>query len=86
MRAGGTDYGRLSWECSYHYTRWEHRVKQFNLVCQECGGRGGEVEPILDFGQGPWVNCGWCEGTGKLDPWRRGLWLRLRKQTGGSCE
>ena len=77
VRSGGTDYGRLIWGYSSHFVRWKRRVKQFDLPCQECGGSGGEVEPVLDYGEGPWIVCGWCEGTGGLDPWRRGLWLRI---------
>ena len=83
MRINDIDYGRLDYNYCSYLTRWDRRVKQFGLICQECGGLGGETEPVVDFGQGPWVVCGWCDGTGKLDPWRRGLWLRLHKSSHG---
>lgn len=50
------------------------------LICQECGGAGGETEPILDDGSGPWFECGWCKGTGFITPKLRGLWLRMKKK------
>ena len=77
MRANGIDYARIDYTYYSHLIRWRRRVKQFNLVCQECGGMGGYIEPVLDYGEGPFICCSWCEGAGKLDPWRRGLWLRL---------
>lgn len=49
------------------------------LSCQECCGSGGFKEVILDDGSGPWFECGWCEGTGLLDNWRRGFWLKCKK-------
>ena len=49
------------------------------LVCQECSGAGGHVEPVLDCGQGPFFECGWCEGIGFVTPHRRGLWLKMKR-------
>ena len=43
-----------------------------------CGGEGGEVDPVLDDGTGPWLECGWCEGTGRMT--RRILWRWLLVQ------
>ena len=50
------------------------------LICQECGGSGGEVIPICDDGTGPFEECGFCEGTGLMTPHLRGFWLRWKKQ------
>lgn len=76
-----TDYARSD----YYYTSHHNRFKQFinsmkhKLPCQDCGGSGGETIPILDDGTGPFEDCGWCESTGYVTPWVRGLWLRLKK-------
>jgi hypothetical protein len=76
------NYAKLSYQWHQHYLRYCKRVENQSpkLICQECGGMGGEVEPVLDYGIGPWITCGWCEGTGLLTPHRRGQWLRLRKE------
>lgn len=50
------------------------------LICQDCGGAGGEIEPVLDYGAGPWVVCGWCRGIGELLPWERGQWLKMKRE------
>ena len=51
------------------------------LLCQACRGIGGEFEPVLGcHGQGPWYDCGWCDGLGKLLPWERGHFLRIMKE------
>lgn len=75
------DYGRLRWRYQHHHARFQRYVTSLRrkLPCQECGGMGGEIIPILDYGQGPWESCGWCEGTGLVTPWLRGQWLRLRR-------
>lgn len=70
-----TDYARLDWRWRHHAERFARYVGAHGLPCQECGGRGGEREIILDDGTGPWHTCGWCEGTGKTTRWLRGLWL-----------
>jgi len=66
-----------------HYLRRKARIKKIpqnkQLVCQDCKGAGGEIER-LEYEQGPWVNCGWCEGLGVLLPWERGQWLRIMKE------
>ena len=73
-----TDYAKLSYYQYQHYLRFKQRVEAMpkKLVCQECHGCGGSVEPVLDDGTGPWENCGWCLGIGYLTPWLRGMWLR----------
>jgi hypothetical protein len=79
MKTADVDYARLDYEMGEHRRRWAARVEAEGLTCQECGGYGGEVDPVLDYGQGPWIECGWCEGTGKVTRHRRGMWLRCMK-------
>lgn len=58
-------------------------AKQSNprrLGCQECGGAGSYIEPVLDYGEGPSYTCGWCEGKGHMTPEQRGLWLACKRQ------
>lgn len=79
MTLGQVDYAKLYHRRSRHHARFARYVEQHGVSCQACRGRGGHVEPVLDFGEGPWEECGWCEGTGKVTRWVRGLWLRYRK-------
>lgn len=74
------DYAKLHWRQHQHHLRFARRVKASKLICQECGGGGGETDVILDDGTGPWEECGWCEGTGFVTPWLRGWWLRLKRE------
>jgi hypothetical protein len=76
------DYAKLDWKRHQHHIRFRRLVESQvpKLLCQECGGAGGYVEPVLDYGQGPFEQCGWCEGTGYLTPWLRGQWLKLTRQ------
>ena len=62
-----------------HHQRLTAYVEAKKLTCMDCHGRGGETIPVLDYGQGPFEECGWCEGTGYMTPFHRGLWLRLKK-------
>lgn len=73
-------YAKIHSDWRRHHLRFAARVERQKLVCQECGGSGGEVEPVLDYGQGPFVECGWCEGTGYVTPWLRGRWLRCKRE------
>lgn len=70
---------RLSYQ-RRHHERYVKRIECEGLVCQDCGGAGGYKEVILDDGSGPWFECGWCEGTGKVTRWLRGLWLRCKRE------
>jgi len=74
------DYAKLSYRRTEHHKRFVKRVLQTKLICQECRGLGGEREVILDDGSGPWIECGWCEGTGYVTPWLRGMWLRMKRK------
>lgn len=74
------DYARGDWIFADHMRRYKAYVQEHGLVCQECGGSGGEVVPVLDTGEGPFEECGWCEGTGRVTRWTRGLWLRCQQK------
>jgi DnaJ-class molecular chaperone len=74
------DYRRSDWEYRQHHVRFVRYVESRRLSCMDCHGRGGETMPILDFGQGPWEECGWCEGTGYMTPHGRGEWLRFKRE------
>ena len=74
------DYARVDYLRNCHWKRYSRHVDIHGLVCQECGGDGGEIEPVLDYGQGPWISCGFCEGTGLVTRWMRGQWLRWKKE------
>jgi len=37
------------------------------VQCPMCHGYGGEIEPILDDGSGPFYDCGFCKGSGKME-------------------
>jgi hypothetical protein len=38
-----------------------------SFPCPYCKGQGGEKEPILDNGEGPWFECGMCDGQGMVE-------------------
>lgn len=72
------NYPRLDYEWRQRHERFVRRVLTRNprLICQECGGAGR----FHDMGHyGPPEICGWCEGTGYVDAWRRGYWLRIKR-------
>jgi len=69
------DYPRLYYVRRQHRARYQRYVAGHGLLCQSCGGAGGETDVLLDDGTGPWEPCGWCEGTGKVTRWLRGLYL-----------
>jgi hypothetical protein len=74
------DYFRRSYYHRQHHARFVAYVERNGLICQECGGRGGETDVILDDGTGPWEECGFCEGTGMVTRWIRGQWLRWKRE------
>jgi len=76
------DRARRDYEHRQHHSRFRRFVKSRRplLVCQDCGGFGGEIVPVLDDGSGPFEECGWCEGTRYVTPYLRGMWLRLQKE------
>lgn len=75
-------YYRLTWWTRCHRERWRRRVESIKpqLTCQECRGGGGEIEVIDPYIGGPFMECGYCEGTGLVDPHRRSLWLRHQRE------
>jgi len=83
MSTASVDYARRQYYWRAHHERYARLVEAIGLICQECGGMGGEVVPVLDYGQGPWEPCGFCEGTGKITSWWRGWWLRWKREAKG---
>lgn len=65
-----------------HYIRYVAYVLGMDhpLTCQDCKGTGGEYDIVDPEIGGPWIACGWCEGTGVMTPYMRALWLRLKKE------
>lgn len=86
MAAKASDSGPIDWRRRDYY--WRHHHKRFTkyvesrkppLICQDCCGSGGEVEPVCDDGSGPFITCGWCEGVGYVTSHIRGQWLSYKK-------
>ena len=73
------NYARISYVFRQHHERFRRHVEAKGLPCQACHAAGGETEVICD-GQGPWYPCGWCEGTGMVTRWLRGLYLRTMRE------
>lgn len=38
-----------------------------SFPCWVCKGSGGEKEIVTDEGEGPWYDCGYCEGEGLIE-------------------
>lgn len=39
-----------------------------SFPCWVCKGQGGEKEVVIEeTGQGPWYECGYCEGEGLIE-------------------
>uniref|UniRef100_A0A6M3LA58 Uncharacterized protein n=1 Tax=viral metagenome TaxID=1070528 RepID=A0A6M3LA58_9ZZZZ len=72
-------YRMLDYRYEDHHQRFVRRVQDSPLVCQDCGGRGEHFEDYV-AGHALYSPCGWCEGTGHMLPWQRGLWLRMKKE------
>lgn len=77
------NYPKLTWLRRQHHERFARRVNAGKLICQVCRGNGEYVDDAIEYGYGPFVECGWCEGTRKVTPWLRGQWLRLKR---GNCK
>jgi hypothetical protein len=75
-------YCQLNFNMVRHHERYARYVESLKpqLFCQECGGSGGEVEAVIDYGMGPWMECGWCEGTGLVTSHLRSFWLRCKRE------
>lgn len=79
---GMLPYIKSDYYWAFHHERYKNRVTLTtdSMLCQDCGGAGDWVEPILDDGSGPTETCGWCEGTGFVTKHRRGAWLRYKRE------
>lgn len=76
----GDSWSRYQSQHDRHHERFKRYVSAHGLLCQACCGHGGHTEPVLDDGSGPFEPCGWCEGTGLVTRWLRGLWLRSTRE------
>ena len=77
------NWATSAWYYQQHHPRYVLRVTWTtdSYPCQDCHGAGGESDVVLpEEGTGPWEECGWCEGTGRITRWRRGLWLRTKRE------
>jgi hypothetical protein len=74
-------FAKIMWKEYYHHERFKKRVATSKLICQEGGGIGGWNEyPAGPFMGALWMECGWCEGTGRVTPLLRGQWLKYKRQ------
>ena len=73
------NYSKLTWKWRHHRQRYKKFIENHGLVCQECGGGGELLYDRIDW-HDLYEVCSWCEGTGKVTRWRRGIWLRLKKE------
>ena len=73
------NYARMHYVWNQHAARFRRYVEAYGLPCQECRGRGGYEEVILE-GRGPWYDCGFCYGTGQTTRWLKGVWLRMMRE------
>ena len=75
------NYSRRDYQWRKHHERYKKRVqeKHPHLHCMECGGRGGGIEIVDPELGGPWWPCEYCEGTGLMTPYLRGVWLRMKR-------
>jgi hypothetical protein len=66
------NYARMDYVYQQHHARFKRYVEAHGLTCQACGGRGGDY--YTPYSEPP-EPCGWCETTGLVTRWLRGLWL-----------
>ena len=71
------DYARMAYQHRQHRARYRRYVEAHGLPCQECGGRGCDG---YDSDYGPAEPCGFCETTGLVTKWMRGVWLRWKRE------
>ena len=70
------DYARMHYVFRQHHERYKRYVEAHGLTCQACGGLGGDAHTMYSE---PGEPCGWCETTGKVTRWLRGLYLRTMR-------
>lgn len=73
------NYHKLDSDLRRHHERYKCFVEKHGMLCQECGASGKYVEDRVDHIEIP-GSCGFCEGTGKITPHMRGLWLRWKRE------
>lgn len=61
-----------------HHERFKRYVEAHGLRCQACGGRG-QHGSNYSYYEGP-EPCGWCETTGLVTRWLRGLYLTTMRE------
>jgi hypothetical protein len=47
------------------------------MDCPVCDGEGGELEPVLDDGTGPFYPCTYCHRKGTVNPFKYLWWQWL---------
>lgn len=84
MMTSEVDYPRVDWYRRQHHSRYVRRVRETDdsLNCEVCDGEGGEVETVPD-GPGSQLECGWCEGTGRMTRRIRWRWLLVQRSKSG---
>ena len=70
------NYARMNYVYRQHHARYRRSVEAHGLVCQACGGRGEDYYTAYSE---PPEQCAWCETTGMVTRWLRGLWLRCMR-------
>lgn len=73
------DYARLDHYALAHHERFARFVAAHGVVCQDCGGMGKHLEEVIDYWP-RYVDCGWCEGTGRIPKHTRGVWLASKRR------
>jgi hypothetical protein len=71
------NYARMYYVYRQHHARYKRYVEAHGLVCQECGGMGGDY--YTPYSEPP-ESCDWCEATGLVTRWMRGLWLSTMRR------
>ena len=75
----GISQAEWDWKMQASFVRYKRLVEREGFTCQECGGAGGEGDVVMDYGQGPWMPCLWCQGLGKFTRFDRSQWLSYQK-------
>jgi len=52
--------------CTRETNLLERAQERKKMKCPSCHGCGGETVPILDYGQGPFEECPYCNGSGEI--------------------
>ena len=49
-------------------------IKEKITVCPDCDGEGGHKEAVIDYNQGVWYRCEFCEGKGYMNILKKIYW------------